>query len=156
SDPPQIAGIRADSNYLTPTLGLLSADTWTVMTLYIRNLLLNWLLFLPFFTGCLLFPYLCDAVLQRSQQGRPWAAQHWLLAACLLLTLSLIFAIFGRFRMRGHWMTRQRFLLLVLTPLVGSACCFTLGAEFDGASRSAATLQCLNVADLLLGTTVGA
>ncbi len=155
SDPPQIAGIRADSNYLTPTLGLLSADTWTVMTLYIRNLLLNWLLFLPFFTGCLLIPYLCDAVLQRSQQGQPWPAQHWFAAACVLLTWSLIFAIFGRFRMRGQWMTRQRFLLFVLAPLVGSASCFTVGAEFDGASRSSATLQCLNVGDLLLGTGVG-
>ena len=36
---PELTGIRADSNYLTPQLGLLSADTWTVVALYIRNLL---------------------------------------------------------------------------------------------------------------------
>src|SRR5450631_3381678 len=35
-EPPQITGIRADSNYLTPQLGLLSADTWTVLALYVR------------------------------------------------------------------------------------------------------------------------
>jgi predicted acylesterase/phospholipase RssA len=50
-EPPQIRGLRADSNYITPTLGLLSADTWTLVTVYIRNLILNWLLFAPFFLG---------------------------------------------------------------------------------------------------------
>jgi hypothetical protein len=58
-EPPQIRGIRADSTYLTPTLGLLSADTWTLVALYIGNLLLNWLLFVPFFMGVLFFPRLC-------------------------------------------------------------------------------------------------
>jgi len=45
---PQVRGLRADSNYLTPSLGLLSADTWTLIALSIRNLVLNWLLFVPF------------------------------------------------------------------------------------------------------------
>src|SRR5271155_3484665 len=35
---PEITGLRADSNYLTPKLGLLSADTWTVIALCIRNI----------------------------------------------------------------------------------------------------------------------
>ena len=155
-DGPQISGVRADSNYLTPMLGLLSADTWTVVTLYIRNLLLNWLLFLPFVTGCLLIPYLCAGVLELSQQGNPWPARPWFGTACVLLTLSLTCAIFGRFRMRGQWMTRQRFLLLVLAPLVASATCFTAGAQFDGASRSSAAVQCLDVGLLLWGTVIGA
>src|SRR3569833_650824 len=154
-DRPQISGLRADSNYLTPMLGLLSADTWTVVTLYVRNLLLNWLLFIPFFTGCLLIPYLCAAVLQLSQQGNPWPARPWFWAAYALLTLSLTFGIFGRFRMRGQWATRKRFLLAVLAPLVGSATCFTAAAEFDGASRSSATLQCLDMGELLWGTATG-
>src|SRR6201999_1250728 len=60
---PQIAGIRADSNYITPQLGFLSADTWTVVALYLRNLLLNWILFVPFFMGCLMAPRLCASIL---------------------------------------------------------------------------------------------
>ena len=60
---PEVTGIRADSNYLTPKLGLLSADTWTVVALYIRNLLLNWLLFVPFFMGCFMIPRVCAAIL---------------------------------------------------------------------------------------------
>src|SRR6516162_5173606 len=55
ADPPdeplEIASLRADSNYLTPQLGLLSADTWTAVALYIRNLLLNWLVLVPMFAA---------------------------------------------------------------------------------------------------------
>src|SRR5690349_3816758 len=40
SEPSQITGIRSNSNYITPQLGLFSADTWTVVAVYIRNLLL--------------------------------------------------------------------------------------------------------------------
>lgn len=55
----EIRGLRADSNYLTPKLGLLSADTWAVVALIIRNLVLNWLIFFPFFMGVLFVPWLC-------------------------------------------------------------------------------------------------
>jgi len=42
----EIAWLRAYSNYLTPRAGLLSADTWAAVSLYIRNLILNWLVLL--------------------------------------------------------------------------------------------------------------
>jgi hypothetical protein len=46
-EPSEIAWLRAYSNYLTPKLGLFSADTWTAIALYVRNLILNWLVILP-------------------------------------------------------------------------------------------------------------
>src|SRR5258707_7403654 len=46
-EPSEIAWLRAYSNYLTPKLGLFSADTWAAIALYVRNLLLNWLVILP-------------------------------------------------------------------------------------------------------------
>jgi hypothetical protein len=46
-EPGEIAWLRAYSNYLTPKLGLFSADTWTAIALYVRNLILNWLVILP-------------------------------------------------------------------------------------------------------------
>ena len=46
-EPPEISWLRAYSNYLTPQTGLLSADTWTAVALYMRNLLLNWLVIIP-------------------------------------------------------------------------------------------------------------
>ena len=39
--------LRAYSNYLTPRVGIGSADAWTAVALYARNLLLNWLVILP-------------------------------------------------------------------------------------------------------------
>jgi len=46
-EPGETSWLRAYSNYLTPRLGLFSADTWTAVALYIRNLVLNWLVILP-------------------------------------------------------------------------------------------------------------
>ncbi len=46
-EPEPIHHLRSYSNYLTPRPGLLSVDTWTVLTIYIRNGLINQLLLLP-------------------------------------------------------------------------------------------------------------
>jgi Patatin-like phospholipase len=128
TEPPQIRGLRADSNYITPTLGLLSADTWTLVAVYVRNLILNWLLFAPFFMGCLLFPHWCFAMLGWAHGQHSFGPRLWIEAGGVLLTAALAFAICGRFRMRGQWLNRARFLRLVLVPIVLSAMCFTFAA----------------------------
>jgi len=46
-EPPEISWLRAYSNYLTPRVGVGSADAWTAVAIYARNLLLNWLVILP-------------------------------------------------------------------------------------------------------------
>jgi hypothetical protein len=46
-EPPEVSWLRAYSNYLTPRVGIGSADAWTAIALYVRNLLLNWLVILP-------------------------------------------------------------------------------------------------------------
>jgi hypothetical protein len=46
-EPEAIQHLRAYSNYLTPRPGLFTADTWTVLAIYVRNLLLNQLMLLP-------------------------------------------------------------------------------------------------------------
>ncbi|MBI1202435.1 MAG: hypothetical protein GC182_07985 [Rhodopseudomonas sp.] len=46
-EPAELSWLRAYSNYLTPKTGLLSADTWTGVAIYLRNLLLNWLVIIP-------------------------------------------------------------------------------------------------------------
>jgi hypothetical protein len=46
-EPEPIHHLRSYSNYLTPRPGLLSVDTWTVLTIYVRNALINQLLLLP-------------------------------------------------------------------------------------------------------------
>ncbi len=46
-EPSEIVWLRSYSNYLTPQVGLFSADTWAAVSLYVRNLTLNWLVILP-------------------------------------------------------------------------------------------------------------
>ena len=148
SEPPQIVGLRRDSNYLTPQLGLFSADTWTVMALYLRNLLLNWMLFVPFFLGCFLIPRLCSAILAGIGDLRASANASWLVRAlaahedalfigvrllgALLVIVGLSRAIHGRFRRRDDWLTDSTFRSRVLAPLVASGAAFTLAAAIAG------------------------
>jgi hypothetical protein len=47
--PPALHNLRGYTNYLTPQVGLFSPDTWTGIALYLRNLLLNWLVLGPVF-----------------------------------------------------------------------------------------------------------
>lgn len=54
AEPAEISWLRAYSNFLTPKTGLLSADTWTGAAIYLRNLLLNWLVIIPAVAAMLL------------------------------------------------------------------------------------------------------
>ncbi|WP_137156022.1 patatin-like phospholipase family protein [Rhizobium sp. FKL33] len=46
-EPTPIGDLRRDSNYLTPKVGLLSADTWAAVAMVLRNMALNWVVLLP-------------------------------------------------------------------------------------------------------------
>jgi Patatin-like phospholipase len=57
-DPPPIRYLRRYSSFLTPKVGLLSADSWTFIGIYLRNLLLNWIVLIPILLGLLTLPRL--------------------------------------------------------------------------------------------------
>src|SRR5262249_30629674 len=46
-EPDPVHHLRSYSRYLSPQLGLFSLDTWTLFTIYLRNLFVNTLFFLP-------------------------------------------------------------------------------------------------------------
>ena len=77
-EPGEIAWLRAYSNYLTPKLGLFSADTWTAVALYVRNLILNWLVILP---------AICPAAVRH--QDSPPSSAYWALSTKPRLPLAL-------------------------------------------------------------------
>jgi len=54
--------LRKYSNYLTPKLGALSADTWTGIATFVRNLVLLWTVLLPLLLGALLVPRVAAAI----------------------------------------------------------------------------------------------
>jgi hypothetical protein len=51
---PAIENLRVNSNYLTPKVGALSADTWADLAMYLRNLILNWFVMIPVFVAFVL------------------------------------------------------------------------------------------------------
>lgn len=57
-EPKQISHLRSYSNYLSPKVGAFSVDTWTLLAIYLRNLFLNWLVFVPLLLAVLIAPRL--------------------------------------------------------------------------------------------------
>jgi hypothetical protein len=56
--PDPIQHLREYNNYLSPKLGLFSADTWTLAATVGRNMCLNWLVFIPLLMAALMVPRL--------------------------------------------------------------------------------------------------
>jgi len=96
-EPGEISWLRAYSNYLTPKLGLFSADTWAAAALYVRNLILNWLVILP--ALCLLL-----FAIKLGTVGAFWLSDPeqdgWLAALAVLGTLLMIWVL--RFETRNR------------------------------------------------------
>jgi hypothetical protein len=55
-EPKEINHLRSYSNYLSPRVGVFSVDTWTLVAIYLRNLFLNWLVFIPLLLAVLMIP----------------------------------------------------------------------------------------------------
>lgn len=55
-EPPELRGLRRFTSFLAPQSGLFSLDTWTDLTLWARNTLVNWAVFLPLFMALAALP----------------------------------------------------------------------------------------------------
>jgi hypothetical protein len=62
-DPKPIQHLRNYSNFVTPKVGLLTADTWTFIGIYLRNILINWMVFIPLMLAALMLPRLMVGVM---------------------------------------------------------------------------------------------
>jgi hypothetical protein len=67
-EPRPLRHLRAYSNYMSPKLGFLSADTWTMASMYVRNLLLNLLVLIPILAAVLAIPRLFAMLLRHDTQ----------------------------------------------------------------------------------------
>lgn len=63
TEPKEVSRLRDFTSYLTPRTGLTSSDTWTGVAILCRNLVLNWLLFLPLFIVLVWLPKFLTIVL---------------------------------------------------------------------------------------------
>jgi hypothetical protein len=154
-----IRRLREYSNYLTPRVGLFSADTWTGLATYVRNLILNWLVLLPLLACVLALPRLGVSVLRwdaaRDAVGVAVAANTVGItlgivlagvgAALLVGSIVYIAAARPSLRARGGAMPAmapgaytKRFFWRCLYPLVGGATILALvwGWTYDPISAA--------------------
>ena len=124
-----ITWLRGYSNFLTPQLGLTSADTWAAVSLVIRNLLLNWVVIIPVLCLVLIALKLFAGGVAVYARYEPPSCTSILyqvgLPAMILLMISLTFATRHR-PTRGTSRTTQKWVLIgELLPAVGAGILFT-------------------------------
>jgi hypothetical protein len=92
SEPDEIYFLRQFSNYLTPKLGWLGADMWTVIATYIRNLILNLTVLIAAMTLLLIFPRFL-AILVRQVWGLGDNLWWWWWVWTLITGALVLFAL---------------------------------------------------------------
>ena len=130
-----IQHLREYNNYLSPQMGLFSADTWTLAATVGRNILLNWLVLVPLLMLILMLPRLVLAVFMLGITYEQIGSGHtiassWVvkdgLPCCFFLLLA--FAVFniGRYlpSAGGRNHSQSDFLRKILAPLTGAILCF--------------------------------
>ena len=71
---------------------------------------MNWLLFFPFFAGCLLIPHLYYSILEYSQQDHALPSLPYAWAGRVLLAVSLSFGSLRTISYEERWLSKKRFL----------------------------------------------
>lgn len=117
-EPVEIQNLRSYSNYLSPQLGLLTADTWTLVATYLRNLLLTWFAIVPLLAAALTVPWIYACVLM-SDPAPNTALPLWLGAAGVAMSVAYM----GISLPCGGDLRRGQgpFLLFCLLPLLLAA-----------------------------------
>lgn len=90
-EPEPMKHLRQYSNYLTPNLGWLSADTWTLIATYLRNLFINWLVWLPLLLAALLLPRFVVSVAAHRPHNSLWEVWTAFVLGFGLVSLALAY-----------------------------------------------------------------
>ena len=128
--PHPVQWLRNYSNYLSPHLGFFSADSWTLLGIYLRNLHLNWMVLLPLLMLPLLLPRWVIALARLNTPDEPLhtaAVPALLLTGLGLAVMALIiytsvvrrYAHTGSIRDGAASNYSNGFSLACLVPLVG-------------------------------------
>jgi hypothetical protein len=136
-EPEPVRYLRRYSRYMSPKVGLLSADTWTLIGIFMRNLFLNWLVLLPLLAAVLVIPRISVILVRLGT--RPWFRAHqepvlqavfW--AALLLGSFAIAYISANRPSLGekstfpARWRGQGWFLVLCLLPLSLMAILITL------------------------------
>ncbi len=135
-EPEPVSWLRTYSNYLSPRLGLMSADSWTLVGTYLRNLLLNWLVLVPFLLALLALPLLYRAILSAEASPAIMTACAILGTACGLVSLTYLHLCrpsLWKLRQAPVWKhieSQRAFLFICLLPLMAAVSGLTIAWEW--------------------------
>ena len=147
-EPPPIRHLREFSNYLAPRTGLTSVDFWTLISTFVRNMFLNWLVLISWLAAAMMIPrlYLAAINLQPDWSGQAtwylskllrdklepnWDAfwscikQPWdtgltilLVAGFVLIAMAMAYAVIDVPSTGNARLSQRRFLLFRQLPLL--------------------------------------
>jgi hypothetical protein len=126
----EIKWLREHSNYLTPRIGALSADTWTVISTYVRNLVLNLLIIVAAGSAVVAFPHVlfrCAAHIaqfqadQESLRTALWIAALVLLLAPAFLIVYNLSALSKTFKRFASLTKQSRIQAFIVIPIIVAA-----------------------------------
>jgi hypothetical protein len=178
-EPREIEYLRRYSNFLTPKLGVLSADSWAAIALYFRNLFLNWLIIIPAICLPLLFLKMFAAA--AGFFARQFASGTWPhIIQAILAWIALALAVAGMiYALRNVTINRptyaergikqRKFLCFVLIPIVFAAICWCgfilspafsdflkkIGPSLQEIARQSEVTPWLKVGCLTIGAVIG-
>src|SRR6266480_1314907 len=135
-EPQPVRHLRAFSNYLTPKTGLSSADTWTLIATFVRNMFLNWLVLISCLAAAMMIPRLYLASINVEPDWSEWTdfvAHRWDIGLTIvfavgfaLIAIAMAYAIIdvpstgnARYSQRRFLWFRQLPLLLASLILAG-------------------------------------
>jgi hypothetical protein len=118
-EPEPVTHLRSYSNYLTPRLGLLSADTWTLIAIVLRNLILIWLVLVPLLIAVLALPRLFVSLSQLSPPA--WGRLAAFAIGFISGMIMIIYVAISRPTITKKHRDRKSFLKWCLTPMLVSA-----------------------------------
>lgn len=155
-----IRWLREFSNYLTPQVGIFTADTWTLVATYLRNLFLNFGIVVLLLGVILLSPRL---LLLFSRWFERDDAYYLIATAVGFLTIAIVFIglnlaeIFPEERRKWPWFARQGWVqALVVLPLFAAAWFAALWLWHSEAGALAEEGESvMGYRDLLLGRWLG-
>jgi len=126
---PPLAHLREYSNYLTPRLGLFSADTWAAVAIVFRNILVNWLILVPTLALLVMAIKLVPLAMTTAGDGR--CLRTVIAAVCVLAGGMALGYKLGRLyappditpRCKANT-AQRRFLCWSLAPSIVAGLCF--------------------------------
>jgi len=128
SEPRPIHHLREFSNYLAPRTGLTSVDFWTLITTFIRNMFLNWLVLISWLAAAMMIPrvYLFTIMLEPDWSrwtgvvGRRWniSLAMLLVVGVALIAVAMAYAIMDVPSTGNARLPQRRFLIFRQLPLL--------------------------------------